>query len=341
MTLKEIAEQADVSISTVSRVLNHPEINVASKAVRERIWQIVNASGYIPNGAARALKSGSSQTDSAQSPKYLYSLIATSPDERLDDTFYTRLVDGIEREIFRHNFFLDFTFYASDMNIKDIKQHLDERSAEGLIILGRFQPPLYNQMRQYFKNIVYAGLNTIDVPCDQVICDGYQASYDMVHYFHSLGHREIAFIGPASDVRQLGYLNAMKHLHLTINRKHISGSILPSLSNGYEAMSDLLKKSPDFTALCCADDTLAIGALRASKDFGKQVPDDISIMGIIDLETAQYVSPMLSSYQVPLEEMGSMTAKLLLDRINGGHRLPMKCYLPYTMVRRESCKKRR
>lgn len=339
MKLKEIAAQAGVSVSTVSRVLNHADSNVASKEVRERIWNIVNTTGYVPNSVARALRSGSG-AKAPDAAKYLYCLIATPPDERLDDTFYNRLINGVEREAFRHNYLLTFTFTAAEMNASDTKKRLLNHQAEGLVILGRFQAPLYNEMKKYFRHIVYAGLNTIDVPCDQIICDGYQASYDMVRYFYSLGHRQIAFIGPSSDVRQNGYLNAMKQLRLPLERKQIAGSVIPSLSNGYEAMSRLLRDDASFTALCCADDTLAIGALRACKDFQKNVPEDISIMGIIDLEIAQYISPMLSSFQVPLEEMGNMAVKLLLDHVEGGHRFPVKCYLPYTMVKRESCAKR-
>lgn len=336
MKLKDIAAEVGVSVSIVSRVLNHPETNVASKEVRERIWKIVHANGYIPNRAAQTLKNGCEQDKTVSSNKFLSCLIATSPEERKDGIFYNRLINGIEREAFLHNYFLQSTFSSIDMDDTDTIKRLQESQTHNLIILGRFRPQLYHRLRKYYKNIVYTGMNTIDISCDQVICDGYQISYDIVHYLNKNGHQKIAFIGLPHDARLHGYYDAMRKLRLTIRSEHVINPLLPSMSDGYKAMNKILRFEDKPTALCCASDNLAIGALRSCKEHGINVPMDISIMGMIDLEAVQYVSPMLSSVQVPLEEMGKMATKLLLDRINGGHRYPVKCYLPYTIIKRES-----
>jgi LacI family transcriptional regulator len=337
MKLKDIAQQAGVSISTVSRVLRSPDTNAASKEVRDRIWKIVRETGYLPNETARALKSGkeAQQTQTAQS---IYCLIATSPEEQKDDAFYTRLITSIEYEALKSKYILEYTFSAPDLSSESTLQRLKENRASGLIIIGRFQPELLNQIRQYFKHVVYTGLNTINAPCDQVICDGYQAVCDMVQYFYKHGHREIAYIGASPDVRLNGYLDSLAALDLPRQDSLIIDDIIPSMNGGYRSMTKLINGALPFSAVCCANDTTAIGALRACKDLNVRVPDDISIMGMNDIETIQYVSPMLSSISVPLEEMGRMTVKLLIDRISGGHRLPVRSYLPYYIVERESCR---
>ena len=160
----------------------------------------------------------------------------------------------------------------------------------------------------------------------------------MVQYFYKHGHREIAYIGASPDVRLNGYLDSLAALDLPRQDSLIIDDIIPSMNGGYRSMTKLINGALPFSAVCCANDTTAIGALRACKDLNVRVPDDISIMGMNDIETIQYVSPMLSSISVPLEEMGRMTVKLLIDRISGGHRLPVRSYLPYYIVERESCR---
>ena len=85
------------------------------------------------------------------------------------------------------------------------------------------------------------------------------------------------------------------------------------------------------------NDITAIGAIRAITEAGYQIPSDIAVISMDDIDIAQYVSPMLTTMHIPIEEMGKMTAKILIDRINNGHTLPLKMSLPYYMARRESC----
>lgn len=87
---------------------------------------------------------------------------------------------------------------------------------------------------------------------------------------------------------------------------------------------------------CCNDNT-AIGAMRAIKEAGLSIPDDLSVISIDDIDTAQYLSPMLTTIHIPVEEMGQMTAKILIDRIEEGHKLPIKINLPFYLANRESC----
>lgn len=95
----------------------------------------------------------------------------------------------------------------------------------------------------------------------------------------------------------------------------------------------------DITAIFCANDNTAIGAIKALRERGYRIPEDISIIGVDDIETAQYLSPMLTTVHIPTEEMGRTAAKILIDRISGGHKLPMKIVLPFYIAKRDTCAK--
>ena len=95
----------------------------------------------------------------------------------------------------------------------------------------------------------------------------------------------------------------------------------------------------DISAIFCANDTTAIGVIHALKEQNLRIPEDISVISVDDIETAQYLSPMLTTIHIPLEELGRVTARTLIDRINGGHRLPMRITLPFYIAKRDSCGK--
>ena len=110
--------------------------------------------------------------------------------------------------------------------------------------------------------------------------------------------------------------------------KNIVTNVSGSSEAGYQGAKRILERSSDVTALFCMNDITAIGAIRAIHECGYRIPDDISIISMDDIEIAQYVSPMLTTMHIPIEEMGKMTAKILIDRIRNGHTLPQNIDFP-------------
>lgn len=100
-----------------------------------------------------------------------------------------------------------------------------------------------------------------------------------------------------------------------------------------------MNSSSEFTAVFCANDLTAIGAIKAFHENKKQVSKDISVISVDDIDLAQYITPMLTTVHIPIEELGRQTARILIDRINGRHTLPMKVELPFFMAQRDSCAK--
>lgn len=333
MTLKDIAQEVGVSVSTVSRVLNQPNSAAASPKVREQIWEVARKSNYIPNSTARDLRLS---VPRSMPLRPLYTLLACSPEEVRDDPFFLQIASSIEREAFRNGFAMQCSY-----SILDFPRALSftgklQRSQSDLIILGRFDPELLPTARKHFQNISYIGLNTLPVDCDQILCDGFHAFIDAVRFFHERGHHRIAFIGAEPENRYRGYQEGLRLCGLPVRDELLIQVDALSMDNGRGGMEQLLSRTRDVTAVLCANDMIAIGALRACRENGIRVPEDLSIMGCNDIPNLAYVDPQIGSIHVPMEEMGRVAVRLLLDRINGTLVSPLKVYLPYSITERAS-----
>lgn len=335
MTLKEIAAEAGVSISTVSRVINKSSKCPASREVQDRIWEIVRRTGYTPNSSARELKLGSSYGAGSPS-KSIACLFARVP-AREADSFFGSLARSIEEEAFRYNYIMKYTFSAFEINYSNIFRLISDNHVDGLAVLGRCDKQLLKFLKQYFKCIVYTGLNSLDAKYDQIICDGYQAAVSAVEHLIQLGHSRIAYIGETErEDRYRGYCAALDKAGIPLKKELVSNVPL-SFEGGYLGASSLIGNGCGASAFFCSKDVTAIGAMRAMKERGLSIPSDVSLISIDDIDAAQYLTPMLTTVHIPVAEMGQMAAKILIDRIEGGHSLPMRISLPYYIANRESC----
>lgn len=338
MTLKEIAQEAGVSISTVSRVLNNTSSKAASPEVKERIWEVVRRTGYTPNSAAQNLKLGQNPPKSHSNS--LFCLFARTPDAP-NDPFFSSLARSVEIEAYKHNYIMKSSFTSFDINNSETCRIILDNDVSGGVILGRCDKATLKFLKQHFHYVAYTGLNGIDANYDQILCDGYAASICAMEHLIQLGHRHIGYIGEtSSENRYQGYRDTLSKYHLPFDNSYIA-PVLFSSNGGYNGAQKLLEQQPALTAIFCGNDITAIGVIRAIKDRALKIPRDISVISIDDIDTAQYLSPMLTTVHVPVEAMGSMAAKTLIDRINGGHTLPMKINLPCHLAQRESCAKPR
>jgi Transcriptional regulators len=334
MTLKDIAFLAGVSPSTVSRVINHPGSKAASRKVEDKIWQIVRETGYVPDVSARSLKLHGTSGRTPDTPKAIGCLLART---HTSDPFFSKIARGLEREALRNGYTVKYIFSYQDMRQPDIQLAIRQTKVEGVALLGRPDSRMRSFLKANFKKIIYAGLNNIDSEFDQITCNAYLASKTAVSYLAKLGHTQIAYLGERkNEIRYRGYLDAISQLALPLNREYIIDTPLSS-EGGYQAAIRLLSAENNITALFCANDLTAIGAMKAAKEIGRCIPKDLSVIGIDDIETCQYTKPMLTTIHIPMEDLGTMTAKILIDRIETGKRIPMKVELPFRLIRRDSC----
>ncbi len=334
MTLKEIAREAGVSISTVSRVVNKNTPGAASKEVQDKIWEIVRRTGYTPNSTARTLKMGE---DSPAAPSRSIACLFARTSDTVTDLFFSSLSRSIEQEAFKRNYVLKYSFSSFDINQPNTFRLITDNHVDGVVILGRCDKPLLKMLKQYFNYVAYTGLNNLDAKYDQIICDGSQAAIAAVSHLIELGHKKIAYIGEIQqENRYAGYCSALESHRIPFKKEFIANVTLSS-EGGYQGVKKLLASGCDATAFFCCNDITAIGAMRALQEAGRVIPNNASLISIDDIDTAQYLNPMLTTVHIPVEEMGQMTAKILIDRIEGGHRLPVKMELPFYIAVRDSC----
>lgn len=333
ISVREIARIAGVSASTVSRVLRDRNTNAASKEVRDRIVGIADELGYTPQRRGRAAQTGAeSATDSR-----FFCLIARPAEVARDDQFFSQIIMGIEGEAIRQSRALEYVFQLVDVENGIMDRICCDIPHKALIVLGRFERGLLDMLTKRFDPLIYVGLNDLGIDHDQVVCDGGMAAEAAVKYLYGLGHRRIGFIGDAGEMRYEGYRRGMEACGLIASRQIVAADAKISMEGGQLAMQTILAAGGRPTAVFCANDRAAIGAMKACKDFQLRIPEDVSFVGMNDIEVSRYANPALTSISVPLEEMGRIAVRVLSDRIRGQHSLPLYVRLPFRITERESC----
>jgi DNA-binding LacI/PurR family transcriptional regulator len=213
-----------------------------------------------------------------------------------------------------------------------------ERKKSGdAIVIGRIDETQIKAIEQQYRNIVYVGRNPLDAPFDQVICDGREATEKAMALLFKNRHKSIAYFGETkNEVRFHAYSEAMRRASATRDETRVF-NVPHTAEGGYFAAEQFLnQKRPFPTAVFCASDSIAIAAMRRFRESRMKVPENISVIGMDNIELSAYISPMLTTIEMPAIEMGNVAVSILLDRINKGHRLPMKIILPSKLIERDS-----
>lgn len=334
MTLKQIAQEAGVSVSTASRVINSKDLTAASPRIQKQILEIAERYNYVSTSTSRKLREQA--TTGGLATTSIACLHARSP-KPLTDPFFSTLALSLENEASKHNCTVKYTFSAVDFENPSAVKTICSKEIDGVAIIGRCDSALLSLLKENVDNLIYIGLNSSDSQCDCVTCDGFQIGYSAVKHLIDLGHTHIAYVGELiNERRYTGYCSALKDNQIPIYEQYASDVILTS-EGGYQGARTLLQNSPSISAIFCANNITAIGVMQAVKEAGYQIPQDISVVGVDDFEVAQFLSPALTTVQIPLDELGCTGAKILIDRINGGHLLPSATSLPHKIIERESC----
>ncbi|MCK9547410.1 MAG: LacI family transcriptional regulator [Sphaerochaeta sp.] len=338
ITLKDIANDVGVSISTVSRVVNSRNPNAASPEIQQRIWESVRNSGYIPNTKSRKNYTILDQNSDTQSSVNVIACIFARNNLNVgDNAYFTGMARCFERTALELNYSTQNHFTAVELHEKNIeamsRQHLD-----GVLVIGRHDKVLIEKLSKFVKHIVYAGLARPAADTyDSVVCDRYAIGTTAARYLMDLGHRKIGYIGEIdNEITFDGFSIELKANGLDLTQNSVI-NLYASMENGYIGMKKLLDSKNHPTAVFCMNDYVAVGAMRAVHESGINCPKEISILGVDDIEAAAYTTPKLTTIHTPMEELGSIASKILIDRIEGGHTINMKVQLPFHIIERESC----
>jgi DNA-binding LacI/PurR family transcriptional regulator len=321
MSLKEIARIVGVSPSTVSRVLNGKSGSCASRPVRDAIFDAAAALNYRPNQAARLLRTGEKDREKPLRAAIILARIRSLE----DDPFFLELYRALKEELYLQGF--------RDAGLLREEEDFSRAKADGFLILGRCSDALLGAVRTVTRNVVGVWRNPLNFELDEVVCDGAKAAAMAMEHLLALGHKKIAYIGDCSyESRYVGYCETLIRHNIPINYQIIF-PIRQHRQAGYEAMEKLLAGG-QATAVLCANDISAVGALAAQKSSrARRKP---CVISIDDIEQAQETRPLLTTVHIPRRDMAHMAVLLLRDRIGGGHRECLRVEFPGRLVERES-----
>jgi LacI family transcriptional regulator len=310
ITIHEIAREAGVSTATVSRVFNQPA--KVKKATREGVLAVIERNHYVSHGLAGGLASRRSRLLGLVIPTMTNSIYASSTQaiqQAAQKAGYTVLV-GIS----------DF----SEKRESDLIHQLMSRRVEGLMLTGeRRSAAVYEKIIRNHCPFVITWKLTRSRERPSVSFDNIRAARAAVDHLLSLGHSRIGLICGRTDVndraldRRVAFEEALREAGVDPVPDLIFERDFEFVE-GRAAMHQMLQMDLPPSAVFCANDIQAIGAISECRDIGVSVPNDISIVGFDDLPIAQYITPKLTTVRVPAQEMGDSAAKRLIAAIESG-----------------------
>jgi LacI family transcriptional regulator len=307
VTLREIAEQAGVSVGTVSLVLNEKK-GIAS-ATRQRVLEAAHLLGY--EQPARRL---------AVSQQTINIIIERLPVAPTSDPFNKAILMGIDEVARRENFRVVFEFVSPSDALS--VSHWEGNSTAGLIILGGgdLSPQWVQAAVESSLPVIMVDHFVPDLELPAIVPDNFAGAYAATQYLLEMGHERIGFIrGPSKywtlGERHAGYMLAMQRAGLALDPQLVPPRVSHGEEKGFGEMQLLLALPEPPTAVFAVSDKAAIGAYRAATLRGLAIPDDISIVGFDDIWEAQVLQPPLTSVQVSGETMGRMAVERLLSLI--------------------------
>lgn len=333
VTIKEVAQDAQVSTTTVSHVINNTRF--VEPETRDRVMAAMQKLGYHPNSLARSLRSGVSKT---------IGLIV--PDAA--NLFFAEVARKIEDDGYRQGY--SVILCNSDNNPQKQTNYINTlltKRVDGVIFIssgGRVEDLL-----KFSANQIPVVVADRDVPqelADIVLLDNEQAGFDATRHLIDLGHTVIACITGPDDLspsmqREKGYRRALREAGIPYQQDQIIAGDF-SFKSGEAAAQKLLSVKHRPTAIFALNDMMAIGAMTALRKAGLSVPEDVSIVGFDNIELASAVNPALTTIAQPIDEIARQATELLIHRLLGSRiGKNQRVILKAGLIRRESTAERK
>lgn len=328
-SIKDVAKEANVSIATVSRVLN--DIDVVNQETKQRVLDAIEKLDYRPNILARSLKTQKSST-----------IGIIIPD--ISNSLYPEIVRGAEdlASIYNYNIMLCNTDLDKNRE-KESFNILREKMADGIIYMGdRLDSEIKAAIKSVGTPVVSIGAMDEEGDVPSVGIDSYTAAYDATNFLYSKNNKKIAYIGynkeNACEYKKMlhGYKDALEEENCFDEKLVCLGSL--RYEDGFEGINTILKNN-NIDAVLCGSDQAALGVINALREKNIRVPEDIDVVGFDNIQLSAIFYPKLTTVARPLYDMGSVGMRLLIKLIN---KIPIEeiyYRLPYNIVERDSCKK--
>ena len=330
ITMKDVAQRAEVSIKTVSRVVNG-EGEISEETIR-RVQEVIDELGYRPNRMARGLVTQRTNSIGLVVPN-------------INNPFYPEVAEAIMTTArARQHHMLLCSHENNYQEQQTILESLVAQGVDGIIIfpaLHGVEPLL--RFSESFSPLVVVNHEVEHPGVCVVRADIVQGAAHAVDYLVSKGHRQIGMINAARSPanrrwRERGFKQALAAHELKLNEGlMVAGDSTGSdIDGGYAAARELLTLHPEVTAIFCYNDLMAIGAVRASQDMSLRVPDDCAIIGFDDITMASMIRPALTTIRINKYELGAEAARQLLSMLENDAQEAEHVVLNVDLVVRES-----
>ncbi|MDX2076805.1 MAG: LacI family DNA-binding transcriptional regulator [bacterium] len=328
VTIYDVAKEAGVSDATVSRVFNNKA--GVKEATRTRVLNAAQKLGYVVNLQARSLAGGKLNVMGVLIPG-------------LGNGYIVEIIRGIDQELARVDYeLMIYTTHRKGNNEASYLQYVANGLTEGILLVV---PLLSSEFLRALENInyPYTLIDAVDTSgrSFSVSATNWDGAYKATEYLIKLGHRRIGFITGIMELssakdRYDGYITALKDYHIPIDLSLIVKGDFQQ-DSGYMAGQKLLALPYPPTAIFASNDVMALGAMDAIRAANLRIPQDISVVGFDDIPQAVTTYPKLTTIHQPLEEMGRIGVKLLLEQIEHPENAPKNITLATHLVIRDSC----
>lgn len=330
-TIGQVALRAGVSKATVSRVLNNSK--PVNEETRQRVMQAIEELEFTPNPAARSLVYKKSK---------IIGVIVTD----ISNLFVSVLVRGIEEIAYSKGYsILICNSYKSTSKELELLSVLKSKRVDGIIFLTSNLGPEHKKIIKSSSEpfaLVNAGCDKLGAI--SVSIDNFKAAYDMTSYFLDKGYTKVGMIYThfedkySGEERYQGYRQALKDYDVEYDERLVAVGDLEA-DDGYRAVHAMLGKKIRPQALFVACDLMAFGVIRALRESGLSVPENVEVAGFDDVPMATYFQPSLTTVHQPIERMGHLVAEELIKVIEGADVENMEIVLPHKIICRESTAK--
>lgn len=309
-TILDVAKLARVSKTTVSRYLNKQDAGHMSESTKERIREAIAELNYNPSSIARSLKK--KRTD-------VIGFIVHD----MTNPFFLQMLQGVEKELKNSNYHV--LLCSSDLQVeKEVEclQMLEQKQIDGILLVGMNMPISHIKKLKIKAPIVLLERDVPNRDFDVVKINNKAGTYAAVEHLIQRGHTRIAHIKgahlsvPAKERWEI-FRQCMEDHGLEVYPQYVVQGDY-KLESGYEAMATLMYLNPRPTAVFCANDNMAMGALRYLQEQGIRVPEEVALVGYDDIPMAEMVTPALTTVHQPVMELARTAAQLLLTRIQEG-----------------------
>lgn len=327
ITIRDVAKKAGVSISTVSRAFNKYED--ISHATRENILNIAEELGYHPNVIAKSLSASRN-----------YRMAIVAEDYIADDYVTYEILMAFRSELSEQGYETIILSTTTDIQkVENLSQLLDEKQIDGVFVLGLKTTDEYFKQLETFKYpCVLFDISINNEKCGCVGVDNLKGAVKAVEHLINQGHTKIAYINgyeqaQVSYERLDGYYLALVKHGIPINNELVAIGDF-RFDGGKEAAMKLIEKNKDITAIFCASDVMACGAIEGIKEMGLKIPKDIAIVGFDDINICEYVTPKLTTIRQERDKIGRTAAMQLIEIVNG--KSLGRCVIEPVLIVRES-----